>query len=192
MNKVSFMTSVFAHLIFQGFVLYRSAEAALNNPEISEMAIKNRLLLTLTTIPLVIALIFANLGIVSKVVIFSIVSFIMGLVYHRTKDLREALLEVIAIFIAMVIAGFMTVQLGLNLQFMGLILFFGLLTLLIVRLFRPGDKSYAKIGALIFMLYIVYDTNQILQRNYGGDFVNASLDYFTDIINLLAFSTENE
>jgi len=192
MNKVSFMTSVFAHLIFQGFVLYRSAEAALNNPEISEMAIKNRLLLALTTIPLVIALIFANLGIVSKVVIFSIVSFIMGLVYHRTKDLREALLEVIAIFIAMVIAGFMTVQLGLNLQFMGLILFFGLLTLLIVRLFRPGDKSYAKIGALIFMLYIVYDTNQILQRNYGGDFVNASLDYFTDIINLLAFSTENE
>ena len=192
MNKVSFMTSVFAHLIFQGFVLYRSAEAALNNPEISEMAIKNRLLLALTTIPLVIALIFANLGIVSKVVIFSIVSFIMGLVYHRTKDLREALLEVIAIFIAMVIAGFMTVQLGLNLQFMGLILFFGLLTLLIVRLFRPGDKSYAKIGALIFMLYIVYDTNQILQRNYGGDFVNASLDYFTDIVNLLAFSTENE
>jgi FtsH-binding integral membrane protein len=192
MNKVSFMTSVFAHLIFQGFVLYRSAEASLNNPEISEMAIKNRLLLALTTIPLVIALIFANLGIVSKVVIFSIVSFIMGLVYHRTKDLREALLEVIAIFIAMVIAGFMTVQLGLNLQFMGLILFFGLLTLLIVRLFRPGDKSYAKIGALIFMLYIVYDTNQILQRNYGGDFVNASLDYFTDIINLLAFSTENE
>lgn len=192
MNKVSFMTSVFAHLIFQGFMFYRGAEAALNNPEISEMAIKNRLLLSLTTIPLVIALVFANLGIVSKVLIFSIVSLIMGLVYHRTKDLREALLEVIAIFIAMIIAGFVTVQLGLNLQFMGLILFFGLLTLLIVRLFRPGDKSYAKIGALIFMLYIVYDTNQILQRNYGGDFVNASLDYFTDIINLLAFSTEND
>ena len=186
------MTSVFAHLIFQGFMFYRGAEAALNNPEISEMAIKNRLLLSLTTIPLVIALVFANLGIVSKVLIFSIVSLIMGLVYHRTKDLREALLEVIAIFIAMIIAGFVTVQLGLNLQFMGLILFFGLLTLLIVRLFRPGDKSYAKIGALIFMLYIVYDTNQILQRNYGGDFVNASLDYFTDIINLLAFSTEND
>jgi FtsH-binding integral membrane protein len=192
MSKVSFMTSVFAHLIFQGFMLYRGAEVALNNPEISDMAIKNRLLLSLSTIPLVIALVFANLGIVSKVLIFSIVSLITGLVYHRTKDLREALLEVIAIFIAMVIAGFVTVQLGLNLQFMGLILFFGLLTLLIVRLFRPGDKSYAKIGALIFMLYIVYDTNQILQRNYGGDFVNASLDYFTDIINLLAFSSENE
>ena len=91
----------------------------------------------------------------------------------------------------MVIAGFMTVQLGLNLQFMGLILFFGLLTLLIVRLFRPGDKSYAKIGVLIFMLYIVYDTNQILQRNYGGDFVSATLDYFIDIINLLSLSEEN-
>ena len=190
-KKLPFMTAVFSHLIFQGLVLYRGAEMTLNNTDMSTFASKNRLFLSLFTIPLVIALVFANLGIISKVVIFSIVSFITGMTYHITKDLREAMLEMIGIFIAMVIAGFITVHFGLNLRLMGLILFFGLLTLLIVRLFRPGDKSYAKIGVLIFMLYIVYDTNQILQRNYGGDFVSATLDYFIDIINLLSLSEEN-
>jgi FtsH-binding integral membrane protein len=190
-KKLPFMTAVFSHLIFQGLVLYRGAEMTLNNTDMSTFASKNRLLLTLFTIPLVIALVFANLGIISKVVIFSVVSFIMGMTYHSTKDLREALLEMIGIFIAMVIAGFITVHFGLNLQLMGNILFFSLLTLIILRLITPGNKNYTKLGMLIFMLYIVYDTNQILQRNYGGDFVSASLDYFIDIINLLSLSEEN-
>lgn len=190
-KKLPFMTAVFSHLIFQGLVLYRGAEMTLNNADMSTFASKNRLLLTLFTIPLVIALVFANLGIISKVVIFSVVSFIMGMTYHSTKDLREALLEMIGIFIAMVIAGFITVHFGLNLQLMGNILFFSLLTLIILRLITPGNKNYTKLGMLIFMLYIVYDTNQILQRNYGGDFVSASLDYFIDIINLLSLSEEN-
>ena len=190
-KKLPFMTAVFSHLIFQGLVLYRGAEMTLNNTDMSTFASKNRLFLSLFTIPLVIALVFANLGIISKVVIFSVVSFIMGMTYHSTKDLREALLEMIGIFIAMVIAGFITVHFGLNLQLMGNILFFSLLTLIILRLITPGNKNYTKLGMLIFMLYIVYDTNQILQRNYGGDFVSASLDYFIDIINLLSLSEEN-
>ena len=39
-------------------------------------------------------------------------------------------------------------------------------------------------GLILFSIYIVYDTNRILQKDYFGDFVTASLDYYLDIINI--------
>ena len=39
---------------------------------------------------------------------------------------------------------------------------------------------------MLFSVYIVYDTNNILQRDYGGDFITASLDYYLDIINIFS------
>jgi FtsH-binding integral membrane protein len=189
-DKLPFMATVIGHLIFQGFMVYQGVEAALKNSEVSEFTEKNRLLLIISSIALMLTLILANLGIKSKFILFTSVSLITGLLYHRVRDLREALLEAVAIFISMIIAGFISVQLGLNLRTMGTVLFFALLALLIARLFRPGDKNLTKIGILIFALFVLYDTNQILQRNYNGDFIDASVDYFTDIINLLAFSSE--
>jgi FtsH-binding integral membrane protein len=189
-DKFPFMATVITHLIFQGFMVYQGVEAALKNGELSEFTMKNRLLLIISSIALMLTLVLANLGITSKFIIFTIMSLITGLLYHRTKDIREALLEAIAIFISMIIAGFISVQVGLNLQTMGTVLFFALLAFIIARLFRPGDKSFTKIGILIFALFVLYDTNQFLQRNYRGDFIDASIDYFTDIINLLALSSE--
>jgi len=37
---------------------------------------------------------------------------------------------------------------------------------------------------LLFSMYIIYDTNAILQRNYYGDFIRASLDYYLDVLNI--------
>ena len=45
-------------------------------------------------------------------------------------------------------------------------------------------KSLAAIGIIVFSGYIIYDTNTILQRNYYGDFITASLDYYLDILNI--------
>jgi FtsH-binding integral membrane protein len=48
-------------------------------------------------------------------------------------------------------------------------------------------KKILVIGSLmVFSLYIMYDTNNILQRNYSGDFITASLDYYLDIINIFS------
>lgn len=189
-DKLPFMATVIGHLIFQGFMVYQGVETALKNSDISEFVMKNRLFLIISSIALMASLILANLGIKSKFIIFTTVSLITGLLYHRTKDIREALLEVIAIFISMIIAGLISVQFGFKLKTMGTVLFFALLALIIARLFRPGDKNFTKIGTIIFALFVLYDTNQILQRNYGGDFINASVDYFTDILNLFALSSE--
>ena len=91
----------------------------------------------------------------------------------------------------MLVAGIFTVKMGYRLDLLGQILFFSLLTILIARIIntyvrrRSGSLVPSKIISILFALFVVYDTNKILQRNYGGNFVNASLDYFLDIINLI-------
>jgi hypothetical protein len=47
-------------------------------------------------------------------------------------------------------------------------------------------KMFAVFGIALFSIYILYDTQQILSRNYDGDFVTASLDYYLDFINLVS------
>lgn len=87
---------------------------------------------------------------------------------------------------------------GINLgPKVGSLLFWSLLSLLIARLVFIGGlqmsgakKILAFLGLLIFSIYVVYDTNKILQRNYAGDFITASMDYYLDILNLFSNSTE--
>jgi FtsH-binding integral membrane protein len=45
-------------------------------------------------------------------------------------------------------------------------------------------KGILVFGLGLFSVFIVYDTNQILQKDYYGDFITASMDYYLDIINI--------
>jgi len=185
------MASVFGNLIFQMFVVYRMVETTINNADMRDFATRNRFILGLTTIGITIILAFArSLNIPMKFALFTLMSVITGMLAHNITDLKEALLEAVGIFIAMVFAGIVTVKLGYDLSILGMILFFALIALIFARLLSPGKRKYTKIATLIFALYVVYDTNNILQRNYGGDFVDATLDYFTDLVNLMLLSDE--
>jgi FtsH-binding integral membrane protein len=73
----------------------------------------------------------------------------------------------------------------------GLGLFVCLLLLIILQIVALFTKGYSMMHKVIsvfslclFSLYIVYDTNTILQKNYNGDFISASLAYYLDIINI--------
>jgi FtsH-binding integral membrane protein len=68
-------------------------------------------------------------------------------------------------------------------------LFYALLLLILFLIFNMiageiANKFLAMIGVLLFSIYIIYDTNKILQRDYKGDFIAASLDYYLDFLNL--------
>ena len=84
---------------------------------------------------------------------------------------------------------------GIQLSYkFGLILFFSLLILIFFEIisFIIGTASLwhkilSIIGLFIFSIYIIYDTNNILQRNYYGDFITASMDYYLDILNLFVY-----
>ena len=196
------MAGVFGHLIFQIFVAYRAAEATSGNAYMKDIARSNALLLGIVGLALVLLLSLVRLPIPIKVAIFSLLAYISGMALHNVPNLQEALLEVVGIFIGMLVAGIFTVQMGYKLDILGQILFFSLLTILIARVIntyvrrtRVGEKNSlvpSRILTILFALFVVYDTNKILQRNYSGNFVNASLDYFLDIFNLIRSVGENE
>ena len=196
------MAGVFGHLIFQIFVAYRAAEATSGNAYMKDIARSNALLLGIVGLALVLLLSLVRVPIPIKVAIFSLLAYISGMALHNVPNLQEALLEVVGIFIGMLVAGIFTVQMGYKLDILGQILFFSLLTILIARVIntyvrrtRVGEKNSlvpSRILTILFALFVVYDTNKILQRNYSGNFVNASLDYFLDIFNLIRSVGENE
>jgi FtsH-binding integral membrane protein len=103
-----------------------------------------------------------------------------------------AILGTISIFGVMFLFGAMLIMFGINLGFQfAAFLFYALLLLIIVQLvvmFSGTSSIFVKglsvAGLILFSLYIVYDTNNILQREYYGDFITASLDYYLDILNI--------
>ena len=59
--------------------------------------------------------------------------------------------------------------------------------MLFARLFNfTKQKKYNDIVSIIIALFIIYDTNVIMNRNYNGNFVQASFDYFIDFVNLIS------
>lgn len=190
-NKLPLVSSALGNLIFQLFVMYRTTELTLDNAWLKTMVDTNNVTLVISNFALFFTLIFTRFSIPLKLLIFTSMSIITGMLIHKIADMKEALLEAVGIFICMLFVGVITVKLGYNLKTLGMVLVFTLLTLIFLRIVSPNKKEYTKIGMSIFALFVVYDTNQILQRNYSGDFVNATLDYFTDIVNLLTFAAED-
>jgi FtsH-binding integral membrane protein len=190
-SKAPFMSAVFANLIFQGLVTYQSAKTVIDSPSYSDYMARNTLFNLLLLLGLFLVLVFAKLSLPFKFGLFTMISILMGAYLSPQANIKEALLEVVTIFIGMFILGLLSVQFGFDLRPLGILLFFGLLALILARLFSPGEKKYAKIGSLLFALFVVFDTNNILKKNYGGDFIDASLDYFLDIFNLLQYRMDN-
>lgn len=104
---------------------------------------------------------------------------------------KLALLGTGAIFASMFSIGLLLILSGIELDYKwGIFLFFSLFFYMLFEIFARfytvpvSHKTITAIGIVIFSLYIIYDTNKILQRNYYGDFITASIDYYLDIINM--------
>lgn len=135
-----------------------------------------------------------------KFILFSLLSGAFGVILgYRNSGLdpniiKSALVGTGSIFVAMFAFGVALIASGIKLSLtFGLGLLFALFFLIILSIvqFFIAESSFLKkilvIGSLIlFSLYIMYDTNSILQRNYNGDFITASLDYYLDIINIFS------
>ena len=135
-----------------------------------------------------------------KFIIFSLFSVVLGVILSSVKHnfdpntIKGAFVGTISIFVSMFAFGLALIMSGIQLGYkFGLGLFFALLLLIlisIVQIFIYNSSFLKKliilISLILFSLYIVYDTNSILQRNYSGDFISASLDYYLDIINIFS------
>lgn len=133
-----------------------------------------------------------------KFLLFCVFSYTFGLMLsvfkrrYNSDTINVAIQGVLSIFALMLASGVALLAGGINFGYkFGAILFWSLLALIVARLIlvlgsnmNQSHKILSFIGIILFALYVLYDTNKILQRNYYGDFITASMDYYLDIINL--------
>ena len=133
-----------------------------------------------------------------KFIVFCGFSYIFGLILSSlalvtsSDIINMAIQGTISIFVIMFVIGVALIMSGIKLGIKtAAFLFFSLLILILARIVfwfsgasSVMNKTLTFIALILFSAYIVFDTNKILQRDYYGDFITASLDYYLDIINI--------
>ena len=197
-EKKELLVATFANLIFQLGITYYVMEKSKVNDKNIESSRQKIFLYFLIQILIIIILAVLPLSSIIKFLLFVIFSYTLGLElsivkYYTSEDIiKFALLGTVSIFAIMFAIGTFLILTGINLGFkFGLVLFYLLLVLILLfllELFTNAislfHKFLALLTILLFSVYIIYDTNRILQRNYYGDFITASLDYYLDILNI--------
>ena len=204
-EKRGFFALILATLVSQLYITYYVSE----NVKIEDEEDKNKdtkkfnsklIGAYIAAFVLILILAFISMPPWLKFILFSLFSGAFGVILGYRKSgvdpaiIKSALVGTGSIFVAMFAFGLALIASGIKLGLrFGLGLFFALLFLIIisiVQFFIVGSSFLKKIiviGLLmVFSLYIMYDTNSILQRNYNGDFITASLDYYLDIINIFS------
>jgi FtsH-binding integral membrane protein len=132
---------------------------------------------------------------VVKFMLFTVLSGSIGInlaMYKKTYSeelIHVAIKSALSVFVAMFLFSLVLFAFGLYLgPGVGLVLMLSLFGLIIARIvsYLSGtrNKILYMIGVILFSAYVIYDTNVILRRDYYGDFITASLDYYLDILNL--------
>ena len=193
-EKKEFLIKVFANLIAQLGITYYVMMNYTADPKNKGLfwgliIVQFLLIITLAMVPMPSWL---------KFILFSLFSVSSGYILSilrkvaDPKLIQTAILGTLSIFGVMFLFGATLIMFGvkLGLQFAAF-LFYALLLLIIVQivtLFSGATTGFMKgltiFSLILFSIYIIYDTNNILQREYYGDFITASMDYYLDIINV--------
>jgi FtsH-binding integral membrane protein len=190
-DKKEFLILVFSNLIAQLGITYYIMERT-NKLNISIWPLFAAELIIIFVITLVPMPEFV------KFLLFCLFSYIFGLMLSGLKNkysadlINIAIQGALSVFGIMLAVGVALLLGGINLGYkFGTFLFWALLALIVARLvlilganMNQTNKILSFVGIILFAMYVIYDTNTILQRNYSGDFVTASMDYYLDIINL--------
>ena len=199
-EKKIFLILIFLNLLFQHYITYY-VSANINLDAGKDKDAYNTIIIASYIIGfiLIIILVFVPMSAWLKFIIFSLFSVAYGVIFISIKNyfdpniLHSSVVGAIIVFsfmiffgIALAISGF---KLTNNATFT---LFYAILVLIIVSVVQYYTYYYSFIKkllliavAILFTLYIVNTTNNVLHRNYEGDFVTASFDYYIDNSNFL-------
>ena len=190
-KKKEFLILIFANLIAQLGITYYFMNKT-DNPEIGFWPLFGMQII------IIYVLILVPMHPILKFLIFGLFSWTFGLMMSHLKErydpqiIEIAILGALSIFGVMLAGGVALVGFGVYLSYQfGTFLFWALLALIIAKLVNmlgpqlsAVKKVLAYCGLGIFSIFVVFDTNQILSREYKGDFITASMDYYLDILNL--------
>ena len=202
-EKKEFLLLVFSNLIVQlGITYYLMMNY--KGPDV------NGWVILFVNIGILMIMSFVPMPAFMKFILFCVFSGLFGLNLSRISDESEdnknggknggstkdiihlAVLQTMAVFGALFLVGAFLLASGVRLGLRtALFLLYALLFLLIVKIVMAFSGTLSQhiiglsiVGVILFSLYIIYDTNKILQRDYYGDFITASMDYYLDIVNL--------
>ena len=203
-EKRSFFALILANLLVQLYITYYVSEnLKVDVDEEKKQAKKfSSKFIAACIASLVIILILALIPMPAwlKFIFFSLFSSTFGIILAYRKVgldpniVKTAFVGTASIFVTMFIFGLALIMSGIQLGFKtALVLLFALLALIIISIVQYFivQSSFLKkfiviTSLLLFSVYIVYDTNSILQRNYDGDFITATLNYYLDLINIFS------
>lgn len=200
-EKKSFFALILITLVIQLYITYYVSENFDIEKDEDPKTFNPKLIAAyITAFILILILALITMPPELKFILFSLFSCAFGVILGYRKSLydpntiKTAYIGTISIFVSMFAFGVALIASNIRLGYMfGLTLFFALLFLLIisiVQFFIIQSSFLYKIlvicSLMLFSVYIVYDTNSILQRDYGGDFISASLAYYLDIINIFS------
>ena len=138
-----------------------------------------------------------NLSQFFKFILMTIFSAIWGLIFISLKNhipkeiIKTAILGALGIFVGFFIFGLLLYAFGIYLDHRYGFVLLGLLLLLIITnivlflmdKYHGVHKFMAIISIILFSLFIIYDTNNILY-NDSNDAIGASMSYYLDIMNI--------
>ena len=200
-EKRVFFALILATLVSQLSITYYVSENVKIEEEDGKKKINSKLIGAYVAIFVIILILaFITMPPWLKFILFSLFSTAFGVILGYRKSgvdpaiVKSALVGTASIFVAMFAFGVALIASGIKLGFkfgLGLLIaLFFLVIVSIVQIFIAESSLLKKLiviaSLMIFSLYIMYDTNSILQRNYNGDFITASLDYYLDIINIFS------
>jgi FtsH-binding integral membrane protein len=194
-EKKPFLLQVFGNLIFQLLVTFIIAFNV--KSKLLENNINYWLLIALTFI-IIICLALIPMHPFLKFILFTLFSASWGFLLTIIKEtkseevIKTALIGTLSIFVVMFLIGLFLLSSGIKFDYkvggiLLCILFITIIALIVMTFMKTYSlyhKSIACFILILFSFYVIYDTNIILQRNYIGDFVTASLDYYLDILNI--------
>lgn len=188
--KREFLALVFVNLFFQLGITYVIMERTTDAKK------KYNFWLLFFAIIAILIILIIPMHPILKFALFCVFSYIFGILLsvikekHNEEQIKIAIQSALSVFGAMILTALGLLVGGIRLGYkFGIFLFFSLLALIIIRLINLFNNSFNNqilsiIGTILFSLYVLYDTHVILNRNYNGDFIHASMAYYLDITNL--------
>ena len=180
-TKGTFISSVLATLIVQLVITFGVMEYA-RSKDLS-LDIFYYIILFLFSIAMMFIMMFSQLPIYVKFLLFCFFSISMGAMLGSSavrdkvsgETIQRAIIGTVGIFASMFILGLIITASGYDLSIFGGILFAALSVLIIfqiIGIFYPMSDTKYKImlysGLLLFSLYVIYDINVILYKNIFG------------------------
>jgi FtsH-binding integral membrane protein len=208
-KKRELLTCIFSTLIFQllitsAVVYYLFDRDRREKNSMFQKMQKNKfnsLFFILISIGLIIFMMNAEISFFFKSIFFTFFSIVTGFLfstfiyYFSEETIKTSLISTMIIYLFFLFFGYLITSVGANISNMGAGLLLSLLGLIIVRivlLFNPSASPLYKfinvISLVIFSLYILFDTNNILLRfqNTKHDCIQGALSYYLDIINIFS------